>query len=81
MLSFRVEPEEAARAQKMAETLGVPRSEMLREALRRYLNALAAQRDAAAYEANPLSSQELSLTDMEFWESAEDWTSWADAAR
>jgi len=81
MLSFRVEPEEAARAQKMAETLGVPRSEMLREALRRYLNALAAQRDAAAYEANPLSSQELFLTDMEFWESAEDWASWADAAR
>ena len=81
MLSFRVEPGEAARVRAMADTLGIPQSEMIREALRRHLNALAAQRDAAAYEANPLSPQELSLMDVERWASAEDWSDWADATR
>ena len=41
MLSFRVEPTEAARAREMADALGIPQSEMIREALRRHLNALA----------------------------------------
>ena len=81
MLSFRVEPEEAARAQEIADALGIPRSEMIREALRRHLNTLAAQRDAAAYEANPLSPQELSLSEIERWAPAEDWSDWADATR
>ena len=81
MLSFRVEPREAARAREMADALGIPQSEMIREALRRHLNALAAQRDAAAYEANPLSPQELSLMDVERWAPAEDWSDWADATR
>ena len=81
MLSFRVEPEEAARAREMADALGIPQSEMIREALRRHLNALAAQRDAAAYEANPLSPQELSLMDVERWSPAEDWSDWVDATR
>ena len=45
----------------MADALGIGQSEMIREALRRHLNALAAQRDASAYEANPLSPEELSL--------------------
>lgn len=81
MLSFRVEPGEAARVREMADALGIPQSEMIREALRRHLNALAAQRDAAAYEANPLSPQELSLMDVERWAPAEDWADWADATR
>ena len=54
---------------------------MIREALRRHLNALASQRDVAAYEANPLSPQELSLMDVERWAPAEDWSDWADATR
>ncbi len=81
MLSFRVEPGEAARAREMADALGIPQSEMIREALRRHLNALAAQRDAAAYETNPLSPQELSLMEVERWAPAEDWSDWADATR
>ena len=81
MLSFRVEPGEAARAREMADALGIPQSEMIREALRRYLNALASQRDVVAYEANPLSPQELSLMDVERWAPAEDWSDWADATR
>lgn len=42
---------------------------------------LDAQRDAAAYQVNPLSSQELSLMDVEHWAPAEDWSDWADATR
>lgn len=81
MLSFRVEPAEAVRAREMADTLGIPQSEMIREALRLHLNALDAQRDADTYEANPLSPQELSLTEVEHWAPAEDWSDWADATR
>ena len=79
MLSFRVDPAEAARTREMAEALGIPQSEMIREALRRHLNALAAQQDAAAYQANLLAPEELSLVDAEQWVPAEDWSEWADA--
>lgn len=64
----------------MAEALGIPQSEMIREALRRHLNALAAQQDAAVYQADPLTPEELSLVDAEQWTPAEDWSEWADAA-
>lgn len=64
----------------MAEALGIPQSEMIREALRRHLNALAAQQDAAAYQANPLAPEELLLADVEQWTPVEDWSEWADAA-
>lgn len=80
MLSFRVDPSEAARARRMAKALGIPQSEVMREALRRHLNALAAQQDAAAYQANPLTPEELSLVGAEQWAPAEDWSEWADAA-
>lgn len=79
MLSFRVEPAEAARAREMADALGISQSEMIREALRRHLSALAAQGDVAAYEASPLSPEELSLIEAEHWTPAEDWSDWADA--
>ena len=81
MLSFRVEPGEAARAREMADALGIPQSQIIREALRRHLNALAAQRDAAIYAANPLSPQDLSLMDVEHWAPTEDWSDWVDATR
>lgn len=77
MLSFRVEPAEAVRAREMANALGVPRSELMREALRRHLNALAAQQDAAVYETTPPTPEELSLIDVEQWEPADDWSDWA----
>ena len=81
MLSFRVEPAEAARAREMADAFGIPQSEMIREALRRHLNALAAQRDAAVYKADPLSPQEFSLAEVECWAPPEDWSDWIDAPR
>ena len=64
----------------MAEALGIPQSEMIREALRRHLNALAARQDAAVYRTNPLTPEELSLVDAEQWAPAEDWSECADAA-
>ena len=80
MLSFRVDPAEATRTREMAEALGIPQSEIIREALRRHLNALAAQQDAAAYQANPLAPEELLLAHVEQWTPVEDWSEWADAA-
>ena len=80
MLSFRVDPAGAARARQMAEALGIPQSEMIREALRRHLNTLAAQRDAAAYKVRPLTPEEMTLTAAEQWAPAEDWSDWADEA-
>ena len=50
---------------------------MIREALRRHLNALVAQQDMAAYQANPLTPEELSLVTVERWVPAEDWSEWA----
>ena len=79
MLSFRIEPSGAARLRETAEAMGVPQSEMIREALRRYLDTFAAQEDAAAYQANPLRPEELSLIDAEQWAPTEDWSDWADA--
>ena len=46
MLSFRVEDREAEEAQRWASALGIDRSELLREALRRHLDRLASEGDA-----------------------------------
>jgi len=80
MLSFRIDDEEASRAQEWAERLGVDRSELLRDAVRRHLNALAAQREAETWEDDP----DLERTVTEFgaiadWGPDEDWSDWHDA--
>lgn len=81
MLSFRVEEPEALEVRAWAERLGVDRSELLREALRRHLLRLATERDAQIWAEQPLSSEERSLSAIEHWGPAEDWADWADAAR
>ena len=81
MLSFRVEDGEAAEAQRWAESLGIDRSELLREALRRHLNLLASQGDAERWKAEPLDEGERALAAIADWGPAEDWSDWADAAR
>jgi len=81
MLSFRVEESEAAAAQAWAGRLGLDRSELLREALRRHLLRLASERDAETWQQHPLGFEEQSLDEMEEWGLAEDWADWADAAR
>lgn len=83
MLSFRVDDDEAANAQRWAERLGVDRSELLREALRRHLVRLASENDAETWEARPLDEGERALEEIADWGPAEDedWLEWADATR
>jgi Arc/MetJ-type ribon-helix-helix transcriptional regulator len=79
MLSFRVDDTDAAQAQRWAQRLGVDRSELLREALRRHLVRLASENDAERWEARPLDDGESSLGEIADWGPAEDWSDWADA--
>lgn len=82
MLSFRVDDRDANEAQRWAEALGIDRSELLREALRRHLNQLAAEGDADRWAATPLDDGERALCEIAEWGPAEDWSDWAtDAAR
>lgn len=79
MLSFRVGEEEAAEAQRWAEHLGMHRSELLRDALRRQLLRLASENDAETWIERPLDDGEQSLSAIADWGPAEDWSGWADA--
>ncbi|HUC36226.1 MAG TPA: ribbon-helix-helix domain-containing protein [Acidimicrobiales bacterium] len=81
MLSFRVEDEEAERVREWAERLGVDRSELLRDALRRHLLRLASENDAVTWVDRPLDEGEQALATIADWGPAEDWSDWADAAR
>jgi hypothetical protein len=81
MLSFRTDDAEAIEAQKWSERLGIDRSELLREALRRHLLRLASENDAARWAESPLDEGERSLAAVADWGPADDWSDWADAAR
>lgn len=82
MLSFRVDDRDADEARRWADALGVDRSELLREALRRHLDRLASEGDADRWEASPLDDREQALGAIADWGPAEDWSDWAvDAAR
>lgn len=81
MMSFRVDDEEAANAQRWAEELGVDKSELLREALHRHLVRLAAEHDVVAWIEHPLTAPEEAIAAIADWGPAEDWSDWADAAR
>lgn len=81
MLSFRVPDDEAAEIQRWAETLGVDRSEILRDALHRHLVGLKGERDAEAWQRTPATDAERSLSEIADWGPAEDWADWDDAAR
>lgn len=80
MLSFRVDDETAARADTWAAEIGVDRSELLRDALRRHLAGLAAERDAKTWEVMPLTPEEASLAEISDWGPAEDWSDWVQDA-
>ena len=81
MLSFRTDDEQAADATRWAEVLGIDRSELLRDALRRQLLRLAGENDAQAWVEAPLDDAELSLAAIADWGPAEEWEDWVDAAR
>lgn len=81
MVSFRVDDGLAREVQRWADRLGVDRSELLRDALRRQLVRLASEQDAHTWEEQPLSDEEQALAGVAHWGPAEDWSDWADAAR
>jgi hypothetical protein len=81
MLSFRTGDDEARAAQHWSERLGIDRSELLREALRRHLLRLAGENDVTKWAAIPLTDAESMLAEIADWGPAEDWSDWADAAR
>ena len=76
MLSFRVEDREAEEARRWAEVLGVDRSELLREALRRHLDRLGSEQDGNRWAAQPLDDGEKALDVISDWGPAEDWADW-----
>jgi len=80
MFSFRVAQDEAADVRRWQERLGIGRSELLREALHRYLISLRAESDIAAWGETPLSGDEQALSEIADWGPADDWSEWADAA-
>jgi predicted transcriptional regulator len=80
MLSFRVDDRQANEAQRWAEALGIDRSELLREALRRHLDRLASEGDADRWTATPLDQGEQALGEIADWGPAADWSDWADDA-
>ncbi len=80
MLSFRVGDKQAAAAQRWAERLGIDRSELLRDALRRHLVRLRAEDEIEAWADTPLTADESAFGDIADWGPAEDWSDWADAA-
>jgi hypothetical protein len=80
MLTFRVDERTAADLNRWVDALGVDRSQLLREALHRYLVAIASEIDATTWAASPLTEDELALAGVADWGPAEDWSDWADAA-
>jgi hypothetical protein len=79
MLSFRTDDRDATDAQLWSERLGIDRSELLREALRRHLQRLASENDAVTWAESPLDDGERSLALIADWGPAEDWSDWASA--
>jgi hypothetical protein len=81
MLSFRTDEEQADLASRWADQLGLDRSELLRQALRRHLAQLAATEEPDVWRMNPLTAEEASLGEIAEWGPAEDWSDWVDEAR
>lgn len=78
MISFRLPDGDAAQLSEWANRLGVERSELLREALRRHLNSLHSAEDADRWESEPATEAEMSLAAISDWGPADDWSDWQD---
>lgn len=81
MLSFRVDDKVFADIQRWANRLGIDRSELLREALRRFLVRLRAEDEIEAWRTSPLTEDEEAVAKIAEWGPAEDWSDWIDATR
>lgn len=80
MLSFRVPEEQAEQLRQWAETVGVERSELLRDALHRELVRLRVESEVRAVTESPPTEAERSLAEIADWGPSEDWSDWTDAA-
>lgn len=80
MISFRVEDAEAVEMRRWAETLGVDRSQLLRDALHRHLVRLRSESEAATVARIPPTGAKVALMEIADWGPAEDWSDWRDAA-
>lgn len=74
MVSFRMDDEEVRVVDEWARRLRVDRTTLLRDALGAYLALLAGEHDAATYERQPFTDEELALAEAEDWGPAEDWS-------
>lgn len=81
MISFRADDADVAEAERWARRLDIDRSELLRDALRRHLAALAADREVQSYAEQPVTDDESAFAEVADWGPAEDWADWADATR
>ena len=79
MISFRIDGGDATALGEWSAALGIDRSELLRDAVRRHLALLASEHDAAAWAESPLTDSERSLSAAADWGPAEDWSDWGDA--
>lgn len=80
MLSFRVPDADAVEVQRWSTSLGIDRSDLLREALHLHLVALRGAHDAEKWERSPASDGERALAEIAEWGPAEDWSDWNNAA-
>jgi hypothetical protein len=67
MLSYRVDDAEMGEIEQWAQHLDVDRSEFLREAVRRHLAELAADRDVHAYAEQPVTDEEKTFAGIADW--------------
>lgn len=84
MISFRADDADAAAVDVWARRLHIGRSEFLRQALRRHLADLAAEKEVRAYADQPPTGDENALAAVANWGPSEewaDWVNWADAPR
>jgi len=78
MLSFRVTDAYAAAVQRWADSLGIDRSALLRDAVRLHINRLASEHEGDRWEAAPPDDGESALAAIADWGVAEDWSDWDD---
>jgi Arc/MetJ-type ribon-helix-helix transcriptional regulator len=76
MLTVRVSDEEAEALDAEVRRSNTTASELLRTSLRSVLARADAERDAAIYDAYPLTSAELLDPEDQTWLPEEDWSSW-----
>ncbi|HJL89424.1 MAG TPA: ribbon-helix-helix domain-containing protein [Acidimicrobiales bacterium] len=79
LLSVRLDDEISDEIDTWSNYLGVSRSDLVRDALRRHLVTLTGERDSEAWEEHPLDENELQLTEIADFGPTEDWSDWHNA--